>query len=114
MLQLGQSLSLQVLELSSGGQAEEGVEGVTIDIEGGHTSWSCNTELVLEEKSEAVDQVGLPCTSRARDNHPQSWGVIGCLMLLDDGVHLFSLQVERIGCGGEYVLSSRLSLLRDE
>ena len=40
LLQLGQSLSLQVLELPSGWQAEEGVEVVAIDVEGSNTSWS--------------------------------------------------------------------------
>ena len=77
LLQLGESLSLQVLEFSSGGQAKEGVEGLAIDVEGGHTSWSCNHEPTLQEKSEAVDEVGLPCASCARDNHPQRWGTVG-------------------------------------
>ena len=67
LLQLGESLCLQVLELSSGGEAEERVEGLAIDVEGGHTSWSCKA---LQEKSEAVNEVGLPCASCARDNHP--------------------------------------------
>ena len=34
---------------------EEGVEGVAIDVESSHTSWSCNHKLMLQERSEAVD-----------------------------------------------------------
>ena len=53
------------------------MEGLAIDVEGGHTSWSCNQQLALQEKSEAVDEVGLPCASCAGDNHLQRWGTVG-------------------------------------
>ena len=53
------------------------MEGLAIDVEGGHTSWSCNQYLVLQEKSEAVNEVGLPCASCAGDNHPQGCGAVG-------------------------------------
>ena len=89
MLQLGESLSLQVLEVSSGWQAEERVEGVAINLEGGHTSWSCNDNLMLQEKSETVNEVRLPCAGCARDYHSQRWGAVGCVVLLDSGVDLW-------------------------
>ena len=54
-LELGESLSLQVFELSSGGQTEDRVEGAAINVEGSHTSCSCNHDLMLQEKSETVD-----------------------------------------------------------
>jgi hypothetical protein len=50
-------LSLQVFEVTSSGQAEEGVKFMTIHVEGGHTSGCCNTELTLKEKSQTVDEV---------------------------------------------------------
>ena len=65
MLQLCESLSFQVLELSSGGEAKERVEGVTFDVEGSNTSWSGHYNLLLKEKTEAVDEVRLSCTSCA-------------------------------------------------
>ena len=50
-------LSLQVFEVTSSGEAEEEVKSVAIDVEGSHTSRCCYTQLVLEEKSETVDEV---------------------------------------------------------
>ena len=56
---------------------EKGVGGLTIDVEGDYTSWSCKHKLALQEKSEAVDEVRFPCTSCARENHSQRWGIDG-------------------------------------
>ena len=99
MLQLGESLSLQILELSSGWQTEERVQGVAINVEGSHTSWSCNDNLMLQEKMETVDKVRLSCAGCARDNHSQRWGTVGCVVLLDSGIPL-QLYISPVGWQG--------------
>ena len=43
------------------------MEGVAINVEGSDTSWSCDDDLVLQEKSETVDEVRLPRASCAGD-----------------------------------------------
>ena len=53
------------------------MEGVAIDVEGSHTSWSCDHNLMLQEKSQTVDEVKLPCASCSRDNHPERLGTVG-------------------------------------
>ena len=52
-----EALSLEVLELPLGGQAEEGVEGVATDVEGCHTSGCSNTQSVSKQKPQAVYEV---------------------------------------------------------
>ena len=61
---------------------------MTIHIEGSHTSGCCDTQLVLEEKSETVDDIGLPCTSCAGNNHSERWWIDCRMLTLDDGVDL--------------------------
>ena len=52
-----EALSFKVLELSLGGQAEEGVEGVATDVEGCHTSGCSHTQSLSKQKPSAVDEV---------------------------------------------------------
>ena len=58
-----QPLSLQVLVVTLDGQAKEGVEGVAFNVECCDTGGCCYSHSTVEEKSQAVNQVGLssPC-----------------------------------------------------
>ena len=59
LLNVVQPLSLQVLVLPLDREAEKRVEGVAFDVEGCYTSRCSNVHSIVEEKSEAVDEVGL-------------------------------------------------------
>ena len=49
---------------------------MAINIEGSHTSRRSDDDVVLQEKSETVDEIQLPCASGTRDS-----SVEGCLMI---------------------------------
>ena len=50
-------ISLQVFEIGLGRQAKEGMKCVAINIEGCYTSRCSDTELILQEYPEAVNEI---------------------------------------------------------
>ena len=92
------------------------MEGVAFDVEGSHTSWCCYMYTMVEEKSQAVDQVQLPCASCPRDYQSQLWWVVSLSIFPHNivGLQLLSLEMLRVSRGGEGLLSSCLTVLRNE
>ncbi len=58
------------------------MEGVAIDIERSHSSGSYDTDLVLEEEPQAVDEIGLDCTNCTWDYLTKGCGVVTLYMVL--------------------------------
>ena len=88
-------ISFQVGEVTFGGETEEGVESAATDIKGCNTSWCYHTQLVLQKKFEAVDEIRFTCPCCSRNNHSQGRLIGGFRMLMYSGVHLqlFTLKV---------------------